>query len=408
MDGKKLIRSIRLHNLLSFGETSGEFALEPLNVLIGPNGSGKSNFLDALAVLASAPRDLAPLAQARSLSDWIWKGEHPAVEAGLDATLFFPHGPMPLRYRLRFAAPDERLELLDEAIENEHPFPGNDKPYLYYAYQDGRPVLNLRTVLPGDEERVERRLQHQDIEVDRSILAQRNDSALYPEVTYVADELSGLRFFRALRFDRDAPARQPQKVDLPGDFLLPDGSNLGLVLNDLLNRPAIRRALQARLQRFNERIEDVTTHLRGGRIQVHVHERGSTTPVSASRLSDGTLSFLCLLSTLLHPEPPAVLCFEEPETGLHPEGIELLVELLVEATPRAQIFVTTHSEELVGALAESVPESVVVCERWDVGTRLRRLSAPRLAEWLDRYRYGEGAAEPEVDESVPHPTVSDR
>lgn len=33
--------------------------MEPLNVLIGPNGSGKSNFIEALALLQAAPRDLS-------------------------------------------------------------------------------------------------------------------------------------------------------------------------------------------------------------------------------------------------------------------------------------------------------------------------------------------------------------
>lgn len=404
MDGKKLIRSIRLQNLLSYGETSGEFALEPLNVLIGPNGAGKSNLIDALEIVASAPTDLAPLTAGDSVGDWISKGAGPAGQAVLDVTLFFPHGPMPLRYRLAFTARDGGLEILDEAVENEHPFPGNNKPYLYYAYQEGRPVLNIRSVVEDDEERVERRLQHQDIDERRSILSQRHDTEAYPEVTYVADELSSTRFYRSLRFDRKALARQPQKIDQAAEFLLSDGSNLGLVLNDLINHPATRRTLQARLQRFNERIEDVTTHLRRGLIQVHVHERGSPEPVPATRISDGTLSFLCLLSILKHPTPPPVLCLEEPDVGLHPEGIELLAELLVEASAKTQLFVTTHSEELVGALAETVPESVVVCERWDIGTRLRRLTAAQLAEWLDRYRYGESEETQDTEvEDAPSP-----
>jgi len=45
VEGKKLLRTLQLQNLLSFGPESGEITLEPLNVLIGPNASGKSNLI---------------------------------------------------------------------------------------------------------------------------------------------------------------------------------------------------------------------------------------------------------------------------------------------------------------------------------------------------------------------------
>lgn len=48
MNDPRLIKSIRIRNLLSFGPESEEVEMRPLNVLIGPNGSGESNFLDAV------------------------------------------------------------------------------------------------------------------------------------------------------------------------------------------------------------------------------------------------------------------------------------------------------------------------------------------------------------------------
>ena len=53
------IRSLRLNGLLSFAPESAPFELRDLNVLIGPNGSGKSNLIEAIDLLAAAPRDLA-------------------------------------------------------------------------------------------------------------------------------------------------------------------------------------------------------------------------------------------------------------------------------------------------------------------------------------------------------------
>jgi hypothetical protein len=50
--------------------------------------------------------------------------------------------------------------------------------------------------------------------------------------------------------------------------------------------------------------------------------------------------------------------------------------------------VTTHSDALVSSLSE-VPESIVICEREEDGTVLRRLAPAELSEWLERYRLGE-------------------
>ena len=57
-----LIHRIRLTDVLSFGPSSQELKLGPLNVVIGPNGSGKSNLIEAIGLLKAAPRDLhAPI-----------------------------------------------------------------------------------------------------------------------------------------------------------------------------------------------------------------------------------------------------------------------------------------------------------------------------------------------------------
>ena len=62
--------------------------------------------------------------------------------------------------------------------------------------------------------------------------------------------------------------------------------------------------------------------------------------------------------------------------------------MLIDASQRTQLIVTTHSDTLISALSE-VPESVLVCERDQEGTHLRRLSREPLEEWLDRYALGE-------------------
>lgn len=392
-----LLRSIRLENILSYGGQREPFELGPLNVLIGTNASGKSNLIEVLALLAEAPKDLLrPIREGGGVDEWLWKGTVALPTASVEVTFAYPEsypeGKMPLLYRLAFTSVGSRFELVDEVISNESAYEGYDEPYLYYDYQNGAPVLNVLSPSdggePGSPNRTPRRLEREDVRANQSILSQRRDADIYPELTWVGERLSRLSFFREWSLGRLTPPRLPQKVDLPEDSLLEDASNLGLVLNDLLNDPERKRLLLRHLRSLYEEVEDVHTKLQGGTVQVFFHEEGLTGPVPATRLSDGTLRFLCLLTILCHPEPPPVICLEEPEMGLHPDAIATVGELLIEASERTQLIVTTHSDVLVSALSE-VPESVIVAERDENGTQLRRLGPDQLAEWLDRYRLGE-------------------
>ena len=73
---------------------------------------------------------------------------------------------------------------------------------------------------------------------------------------------------------------------------------------------------------------------------------------------------------------------------MHPDVIPEVAKLLVEMSSRTQIFVTTHSDILVDALTDT-PEAVIVCEKSEGATQLRRLDATQLKPWLEEYRLGE-------------------
>lgn len=385
MEGMQFIQKIRLDNILSYGSDAAEFSLEPLNVLIGPNASGKSNLIEALSLLAAAPRDLqAPIREGGGIADWLWKGAPGVPAATVDVTVAYPNGPTALRYRLSFTETGARFELRDEAVENEKPTnPYDEQPYFYYRFQQGRPVLNVK-----GQSSHPRHLMREDVKPDQSILSQRRDPDSYPELTYLANWFERMSFYREFHVGRHTPPRLPQKVDLQQDRLLEDASNLGLLLNDLLNQPLVKHQFLARLRDFYPSVEDVFTSLTGGTVQIFFHEKGLRHAVPATRLSDGSLRYLCLLAVLCHPDPPPVICIEEPEIGLHPDVIPEVARLLVDAAARSQLFVTTHSEILVDALTDT-PESVIVCERSEEGTQLRRLESTALKSWLEDYRLGE-------------------
>ncbi len=55
---KAPIERLEIQNVFSFGEEVAPIELGRLNLLIGANGAGKSNILEAIEILASAPRDV--------------------------------------------------------------------------------------------------------------------------------------------------------------------------------------------------------------------------------------------------------------------------------------------------------------------------------------------------------------
>jgi len=83
-----------------------------------------------------------------------------------------------------------------------------------------------------------------------------------------------------------------------------------------------------------------------------------------------------------------LICIEEPELGLHPDVMPEISRLLLEASERTQIIVTTHSSTLVDALSDQ-PDAVIVCEKRNQKTQMVRLEKEPLAEWLEKYSLGE-------------------
>ena len=324
--------------------------------------------------------------------EWLWKGPDAKGIAEIEVTTEYPLGKKPLRYGLSFTQSGQRFDLVDESIEDESKIdPKADDVVFYYRYGHGRPVLNTRSRLEGatqhGNEGSLRTLKKESVSSEQSILAQKKGEEIYPEITWLGEQFAAMKIYREWSFGRNTPPRKPQQVDLPEDFLLEDASNLALVLNDLLHR-GLRRTIIEKLNLFYEGIDDISTKVHGGTIQVYVHEKGMAHPIPATRLSDGTLRYLCLICVLCHPQPPALICIEEPELGIHTDILPKIGEMLIEASHKTQLIVTTHSDALVSSLSD-VPEAIVVCEREIEGTHLSRLDPAILQQWLEKYKLGD-------------------
>jgi len=379
--GPFLIHHLAPKNFLSFGPDNVGIDLQALNLFVGPNGSGKSNLIEAISLMRSAPKEFREVTRkGGGVAEWIWKGDPKAV-AKVEWVVSYLNGFKPLRHSVAFHTVGQAFSLDDESVEDMEPGNSNEVDVcFYYRYQHGQPTVNV-----GKEG--QRRLAKDTIEPDRSILAQRRDPEAYPELGWLAHNYEKIRIYREWAFGRHAVFREPQKADMRNDVLEEDFSNLGLFLNRLKTRfPVAKKAILAGLKDLYDGINDFDVFVEGGTVQVFFTEGDFVVP--ATRLSDGTLRFLCLLAILCDPEPPPIICIEEPELGLHPDILPKVADLLRAASNRTQLIVTTHSDILVDTMTET-PETVVVCSKTQGKTTMERLKSEDLSEWLKKYRLGQ-------------------
>jgi predicted ATPase len=374
-----LINRLRVSGLLSFGPQGIDLPMGNLNVLIGPNGSGKSNLLEVLALLKAASTNLpAPVKEMGGVREWLWKGALDAREATVEATLAYPSGRQPLRHGLVITDHGGRFEVVDEWIENEKPYPGKPGPLFFYRFQRGNPVLK-------DMQGQERQLQRVNVKPEQSVLSQIRDSERYPVLDWLQGHYERIGLFRNWSFGPNASLRREQSTHDSGDFLADGGQNLSLVMSQFPSE--VKARFVAFLKELYGEIEDYRLPIIGANVLLHLEEQGGRS-IPATRLSDGTLRYLCLLAILLHPDPPPLIAIEEPELGLHPDIIPQVAKLLVAASERTQLVITTHSDALVDMLS-SQPESVIVCEKADGESQFRRLEREPLREWLEKYTLGQ-------------------
>lgn len=359
-----MLKSVVLKDLLSFGPEPATIPLLPLNVIIGANGTGKSNLVEAISLLRAAPRDLPlPVRLGGGVNDWLWRdGIQDAKSAQIEAIVVQGRVTRDdaVRYQLEFGAEGDRFVVLNERIEREM---GQPKPFLYFGYDNGRPMLSVTGQRP-------RELRREDIDPAQSILSQRRDPDSYPEITALADLLRDILIYRSWHFGPDAAVRRACAPGVRTDRLSESFDNLPARLSALKRNPDVKHTLRTLLADLSPGFDDVDIVLEGGALQLYLTEGRRVVP--AHRLSDGTLRYLCLLAILLDPQPPPLIVLEEPELGIHPDLLPTLRDLLVSASARTQLIVTTHSSQLLDALTDHA-NSVLVCEKDQGGTSMVRL-----------------------------------
>lgn len=363
-----------------------EIELRNLNVLIGSNGSGKSSLLDLFEILSRAGQ--------QQLNNAI------AERGGIDAVLTWDK-PTALFVLMRFAP-------TGFFIEETH---GVDFELLATKQGIGyRIVREIVTKLPALRvlEMTDGRGTAQNMLTGGSglqsppnggelTLAQIRDAQSYPTPDKVRRYLSNIAVYRGFDTYTGAPIRDAafigtQYADLPPTRLMDGGDNLTSVLYLMKNDPKYQDAFEeyeSALRRAFPAFQELRFPPAGGQGKTILSWKVSTTKrlVEASVLSDGMLRFMCLLAALYDPEPPSLLCIDEPEAGLHPQLLRLLASVIRGASERIQIIITTHSADLLSYL--KTPEAVMVVESKNGISELQRLDEERLKGWLEEYTLGE-------------------
>lgn len=192
-----------------------------------------------------------------------------------------------------------------------------------------------------------------------------------------------LRSIRAYLFDHYAmavPARAGEGAELASN-----GGNLAAVLaNWQRAQPAAFAALQAEFVRLLPEFAALELRPReGGLVELGarlVAEGGHF--VAAENLSQGSLYQLAILALSFAPNPPAVVCLEEVDRGLHPRTFREVRDALYRLSyPKAtgvdrapvQVIATTHSPYFLDQFREH-PEEVIIASKHGAAATFERLA----------------------------------
>jgi predicted ATPase len=119
-----------------------------------------------------------------------------------------------------------------------------------------------------------------------------------------------------------------------------------------------------------------------GRRSISLRTREHHHVIGAADLSQGTLIALALLTIAYLPQPPAIVCLEEPDHGLHPRLLRDVRDALYrlaypegahEKREPVQVIATTHNPYFLDLFREH-PEEIVIAEKVGLEAKFSRLS----------------------------------
>ncbi len=128
-----------------------------------------------------------------------------------------------------------------------------------------------------------------------------------------------------------------------------DGSNLAIVLKNIIKSKAKKRKLSNLVRELLPFVDDLDVEkLADKSLLFKLRETYAEKQyLPASLLSDGTIRMTALIIALYFEEKPSTIIIEEPERNIHPHLISKVISMMKEASQKKQIIITTHNPEIV-------------------------------------------------------------
>ncbi len=330
------------------------FPIEPLSVLAGANGVGKTNLYRSLFLLHSAARGTITreIAEEGGVRSVMWAGtrkKREPVRLSLTARL------SDLTYRIDIGLPSitQAALSLEPRIKEEelsvrikgrtHVVMSRRGHSAWLIDTDGKREIYDRTLLASET----------------GLVAFR-DSARYPHLESVRQELLDWRFYHDFRVDSGSPLRSPC-LAISTPTMASDGSDLAAALATVFDISGdaddIENAIQDAFP--GSRLSTLTEN---GHSSLTMTFTDMPRPFEAHELSDGTLRYLCLIGALCGYRLPSFVALNEPEASLHPDMLLPLARLIARAAEHTRIWVVTHSQPLareIARLSKVAPRTVV-------------------------------------------------
>ncbi len=335
-----------------------DVALSPLTILVGRNGAGKSNFLDALEFLSDL-MDKRAVEVVNDRRGWRAIQHHgtpkEAVEIG--GTFGFRSGATDWTAEYHFALKmgegnqirivQESLKLQDGKREVGYRCEEGEVVWLGVEHFRGESNLFRAPEPDQDSQRLDNPQLFRRRRYDRLLLSVIGTQPF-------VDLTERLRSSRVYNFvPEEIRKHQPMSAS---PSLERDGGNLARAIEGIREIEAkdverVKSYLQAIVPEVKDFFKTTYGDNETLRFQLHTSRDEQPAEFDASSMSDGTLRVLASLVAafqyVLPAGHPGYVGIEEPETALHPAAMRSLVDALDEATQRTQIFLTTHSADLL-------------------------------------------------------------
>jgi predicted ATPase len=381
-----MLKSLRLENFKSF--KNAELSLGDLTVLVGTNASGKSNIRDAFRFLHGISRgySIAEIIGEKYGEGGVlqWRGIRGgtkeitycgadsfaigisfSVQDGdteYDMDYFIQikidsSSPVPYIRKECLSCKQKEYPIFESKYDFNSPLYPNSSEVRFYDYM-GTYTQYVRPTTFENYDKLPNYIPTlSQVTLGAKPYGQGNRDNFTNSTARKFSELA-LNAISEMRF----VDLSPDLMRLPtfaGQSTLGDrGENLSSVMLDICRDETRKAILLDWLQSLTpmdakdfDFPEDFT-----GKVLLRIEE-ASGQKTTAYSASDGTLRFLGLLAALLGNQRSRFYFFEEPENGIHPNRLSLLLQLMEQevANGSMQIVITTHSALLLNFLS---PESL--------------------------------------------------